>query len=97
MTAPTKGVEIKLDKPRHLRYPLGVLREMDEQADLAKVIWLGLKHEDSELTEEAVGEMVDMAMLPELADPIKKATGGMIALDRMLGIQNGTGDDAGNE
>lgn len=80
----SRGVKITLDRERRLRYPLGVLNDLQGDADLAKILYAGLKHEDPELTVEKVGELVDLEMLPELAEPLKKATGGMIDLSRLL-------------
>lgn len=77
--APTRGVPVDLDRTRHLRYPLGVLHGIEEFGlkDLPKMLYLGLKHEDEEITEEALGEMVDLEMLPDLAEPLRKATAGL--------------------
>ncbi|HSH45231.1 MAG TPA: hypothetical protein VK966_05220 [Longimicrobiales bacterium] len=85
MPAPTRGVAITLDRERHLRFPLGVLRDIQgDDADMVTILHTGLKHEDPELTVEQVGEMIDLEMLPELTEPLKKATGGMIDLGRLL-------------
>lgn len=86
MSAPTRGIPIELDRKRHLRFPLGVLKDIaDTDADVLTMIWLGLKHEDPELTIEQVGEIVDLEMLPTLTDALKKASGGMLDLTGMVG------------
>lgn len=96
MPSPTKGVAVELDKERHLRYPLGTLREVSADADLVTVLYLGLKHEDGDLTPEQVGEMIDLEMLPELAEPLRKATGNLIDIDRMF-YRNGVEPEGGAE
>lgn len=93
---PTKGVPITLDRQRHLRFPLGTLRNMDESSDVVSVLYLGLKHEDPELTEEQVGGLVDLEMMPTLVEPLRQATGGLINLKVMFGL-NGSGPEGGTE
>lgn len=88
---PTRGVKVVLDRERHLRYPLSALREIDGNASLDFLLWLGLRHEDADLTQEQVADFVDLAMLPSLRDPLKQASGGQIDLGK-LGI-----DDEGEE
>lgn len=92
MPAPSKGVPVTLDRVRHLRYPLGVLRGITVDTDLAEVLYLGLKHEDDELTAEQVGEMIDLEMMPSLADPLRKATGGLVNVRVMFSL-NGDGPE----
>lgn len=67
-------VDIKLDKPRKLRYTLNALAEIEDKlgiplSKIAEVemsmknvrvmLWAGLIHEDEELTEKYVGNLVD--------------------------------------
>lgn len=94
---PTKGVEVSLDKKRHLRYPLATLRAITDDADLITILHLGLKWEDENLTEEEVGEIVDLEMLHELADPLKKATGGLVDVNALLGIAADEASEGGAE
>lgn len=74
-----------LDRERRLRYPLAVLRDLEGEADLARMLYAGLKHEDPDLTVEQVAEMVDLEMLEDLTEPLKRATGGMVDLSSVLG------------
>ncbi|MFW6202560.1 MAG: hypothetical protein ACOC8B_08275 [Gemmatimonadota bacterium] len=83
MTA-TRGVPVTLDKERRLRFPIGVMRDL-EDADLATILHAGLVHEDPDLTVEQVGQMIDLEMLPELAEPVKRATSGMVDIAHILG------------
>lgn len=97
MPSPTKGVPVELDRKRHLRYPLGSLRQMsDGDVDLVAMLHLGLKHEDEELSVEQVGEMIDLEDLPKLAEPMRKATGGLVDIDKLFGL-NGAGPEGGAE
>jgi hypothetical protein len=95
MTAPTRGIPITLDKERRLRYTLKTMREIETKRenkeitltgvkDMAHLLWLGLRHEDPDLTEDAVAEMVDGENLPEV----------QVALERAFGNRgtNGTGE-----
>lgn len=86
---PQKGVPVTLDKERHLRYPLAVLKEIQDAGGglemFSRFLYLGLKHEDPDLTEAEIEEMIDLAMIPELAGPLKKATGGLIDMDSLMG------------
>lgn len=82
-------VEVKLDKPRHFRYDFNALVELEEHtgvdllagagwqptkfADIRWFVWLGLKHEDAELTEEQVGAMLGMDNLTEVTDAMNRA------------------------
>lgn len=95
MTSPTRGVPVQMDRERHIRFPLAVLRDFDEDADLGTVLYLGLKHEDPDLTPEQVGEIVDLEMLPELGEPLRKASGGLIQLDKYLGALTDEEEEAG--
>lgn len=93
MPSPSKGVPVTLDRVRHLRYPLGVLRGITVDTDLAEVLYLGLKHEDEELTAEQVGEMIDLEMMPSLADPLKRATGGLVNVKLMFSLNGAEPED----
>lgn len=85
---PTRGVPVQLDRERHLRFTLRTIREirtefgMDALTEgvsmeaIAKLLWYGLKHEDPDLTVEAVEELVDMQNLTELIQAVTAATGG---------------------
>lgn len=83
-------VEIQLDKKRRLRYTMNALAEIEDQlgvplAELQNVkmtiknirviLWAGLIHEDSELTQEQVGEMVDLNNIEEVQQKIAEAFG----------------------
>lgn len=83
---PTRGVPITLDRPRRVRYPLGILRKMQDEMGAAfmgamqvekitKILWYGLIHEDPNLTEEQVDNMVDLENLSEVTAAVAKATG----------------------
>lgn len=88
---PIRGVPIELDRTRYLRYSLGTLREIRaefgaealakgiEDDAVAKFLWYGLRHEDAELTVEAVEEMVDLQNLPMVLDAVSEATGNKAA------------------
>jgi hypothetical protein len=94
MPSPTKGVPVELDRTRHLRFPLGVLRGIEADTQLATVMYLGLKHEDPELTVEQVGEMIDLEMMPGLVEPLKIATGGLVDAGVLFGFANTNGAQA---
>ena len=96
MPSASKGVPVELDKKRHLRFPLGVLRDFDEGVDLVQALYLGLKHEDEELTPEKVGEIVDLETLPKLAEPLRKATGNLVDID-VIFARNGVEPEGGAE
>ncbi len=92
---PTRGVEVELDRKRYLRYPLSVLKSLqDEGADksLGQILLLGLKKDDPNLTIEQVEDMIDLENLDKLFDPVKKATGGLINLANVF---KGMGAQAG--
>jgi hypothetical protein len=96
MPSPTKGVPVELDRTRRLRYPLGVLHGITNDTPLDKVLWLGLKHEDAELTVEQVGDMIDLEMMPALAEPLRKATGGLVKVNILFSM-NGVEPEGGAE
>ena len=85
---PTRGIEIKLDRLRHLRFTLGTLRRIREEIGtealeagvseekLAKVLWYGLKEDDPTLKPEDVEDLIDLQDLPELVEALKRAMGG---------------------
>lgn len=84
---PTRGVVVELDKARHLRYSLRTRREMLEEfggeeefqrrinQEIGKVLWYGLRHEDPDLTLDAIEEMVDMENAPYVLELMLKAMG----------------------
>lgn len=81
---PTRGVPVMLDRERRLRFPLSAVKEMDEGTSLDRLLWLGLRHEDPDLTQEQVADMIDMEMLLDLRDPLKKATAGRFDLEKIF-------------
>ena len=81
-------VEINLDKPRRLRYTINALVALEEKLgkpisaiDRTKIgikefrllLWAGLIHEDPNLTEEKVGELMDEADINYIAEKINEA------------------------
>lgn len=84
---PTRGVPVKLDRVRYLRYPLGLLEEIKREIGddsfeqgfsgmkLVKMLWYGLRGDDPELTQEQVGDLVDLENLVEVTAALQKATG----------------------
>lgn len=83
--SPTRGHAVTLDKERRLRFPLSALKQIEDDSSLGRILYLGLKHEDEDLTQEYVEEMVSLDMLDDLKAPLKAATGGLIDLDRLFG------------
>ena len=84
---PTRGVAIELDRTRYLRYPLSVLRKIQEDGNdrsIGQMLLMGLQKDDPELTLELVEDLVDLENLPALFEPMKKATGGIIDLSRIF-------------
>lgn len=84
MSAPTRGVPVELDRKRHFRYSLATMRQLEEKfgglsfegiGETIHAIYLGLKHEDDELTEEQVAEMIDGQNLGEVTRAMAKALG----------------------
>lgn len=69
------GVLIELDRPRHLRYDLSALADLEEKLGVDSIqqffdqplnfrairtmVWAGLVHEDDTLTESQVGRWID--------------------------------------
>lgn len=86
MPNPTKGIPVDLDKERHLRYSLGAMKDIEDKfgsldqvsgvGDTIYVIWRGLVHEDEDLTEDDVAEMVDGENLGDVMDAVARAFGG---------------------
>ena len=86
MPSPTRGVPVTIDRERHFRYSLATLRKIEEElggldkiegvGNITHVLWLGLKHEDEELTEEQLAELVDAEMLPDVIVAMRAAMGG---------------------
>jgi len=87
---PTRGIPVQLDRERHLRFTLRTLREIREEFGasvlasgfameaIAKLLWYGLKHEDPDLSVEAVEDLVDMENLTTVIEAVTAATGGRI-------------------
>lgn len=79
---PTRGVAVQLDRERHLRFPLATVQDLaDGSFAFDRILWLGLRWEDPDLTQEQVAQLVDLEMIPALRGPLKQATGGLIDLD----------------
>jgi hypothetical protein len=84
-------VDINLDKPRHLRYDLNALAEIEDKLGISidqlaggfcfgmkairTVLWAGLIHEDEELTEKEVGAMIDMENIEDVTSSIMDSLG----------------------
>jgi DNA mismatch repair protein MutH len=81
-------VKIELDKVRHLRYTMNALAEIEDQLgvplsemkdvkmtikNVRVILWAGLIHEDAELTQEEVGNMVDLGNFEEVQQKIAEA------------------------
>jgi len=81
-------VDIELDKARKLRYNLNALAELEDKlgtslSDLDEdkmgvkqirtFLWAGLIHEDPEITEQEVGEMVDFENMEYINEKITEA------------------------
>lgn len=84
--APTRGVPVTLDKVRHIRYSFATIRKIREEfgdaalgkmgeGQLAKILLYGLQHEDPELTEQALEDLIDMQNLKEVVQAMSKAMG----------------------
>ena len=84
--APTRGVAIELDRTRYLRYPLHVLKQLQQEPDrsLGIILHMGLVADDPALTVEQVEDMIDLENLSTLFAPVKRATGGLIDLSRLF-------------
>lgn len=81
---PTKGHAVTLDRERHLRYSIRALKEIQEDQSLGNVLLVGLRHEDPDLTLEAVEDMVTLDMIDDIKGPLKAATGGLVDLGHLF-------------
>ena len=84
-----KGVEITLDKKRHLLFGLNALCDLEDEfgnvnaafkqissgsmKGIRKLLHIGLVHEDEELTEKKVGNLVTIADIAEVSQKITMA------------------------
>lgn len=83
-------VEVELDKTRTLRYTMNALAEIEDQLgvplsemenismtmkNIRVILFCGLMHEDKELTQEDVGEMVDLQNMEEVQKKVAEAFG----------------------
>lgn len=84
-------IAIELDKERHLKYTLysfslmeerygdiNVALEAMEKGSIKAIIfmlWIGLIHEDKELTEQSVGEIIDITDMEDIAQKMSEAMG----------------------
>lgn len=81
-------VEVELDKVRNIRFTLNSLAEIEDKlgVPLSKLkdvemgvktvrtmLWAGLIHEDEELTERQVGNMVDFSNLEYVQTKVSEA------------------------
>lgn len=96
--APVK-VDIGDGQERHLRYTLNAFALLEEKYGtmdkamealesgsiiaIRYILWAGLVHEDSELTELYVGDQIDLADLERLADKMNKAMMGDLPQDKV--------------
>jgi hypothetical protein len=85
-------VKIMLDKERTIKFTLNTLIEVEDAlghplAELGDKISIramrtlltaGLRHEDKELTEEYVGELITMDNMKEVQEALAKAMGGSV-------------------
>ena len=86
------AVTIDLDKERHLKYTLNAFAEMEDRygsvdaaLEVVKnnnmraiifIIWCGLTHEDEDLTEKQVGNMIEIDQLQDIVGKLNEAIGG---------------------
>jgi hypothetical protein len=83
-----KEVKITLDKERTLRFTLNALAEIEDKLGIPLqkmgevelgvkairvMVWAGLLHEDEEITERAVGNMIDFGNLEEVQKAVAEA------------------------
>jgi hypothetical protein len=81
-------VKVNLDKERNLRYTMNALAEIEDQlgvplSEMAElkmtiknvrvILWAGLIHEDEELTQREVGNMVDLENMQEVQEKVAEA------------------------
>lgn len=87
---PRQPVTITLDRPRTLRFSIAAVRRIltekgpeylagetggDDLERLSYLAFQGLIHEDPELTQEQVEEMVDFSQVEELTTAVLRALG----------------------
>lgn len=89
MTNKQRGfVKVTLDKERNLRYTMNALAEIEDQLgvplaelqtvqmtmkNIRVILWAGLIHEDKELTQEDVGDFVDLENMQEVQERVAEA------------------------
>lgn len=91
---PRRGRPIELEGQMHyLRYSLKTMRELREEFGpdaiekgldqnlIGKLIWYGLKHEESALTLDQVEEQVDLENLTDIMKVVAQATGSRARLE----------------
>ena len=81
-------VEIELDKTRQIRFTLNALAELEDKLGVSLTeleglnmgvkqirtfLWAGLLHEEPELSEQAVGNMVDFDNIEYINEKINEA------------------------
>lgn len=92
---PSRGVPVELDRTRYLRYPIGTLRKLFSEGEgsdefhLGRLLHAGLVGDDPELTEEQVEDMIDLEHLSELQEPLLRATGKLLDLEKMFPVMFG--------
>lgn len=84
-----KTIKVMLDKERTIRFTLNSFADLEERygsidvamntlqdgsiKGLRTLLWAGLIHEDEQLTERQVGNMIDMSSLTELTVHVTEA------------------------
>lgn len=83
-----KVVALTLDKPRTLRFTLNSLAEIEDRLgvpltkmaevelgikSIRTMLWAGLIHEDKQVTEEEVGDLVDFENLEYVQEKVAEA------------------------
>jgi len=87
----TKAPTIMLDKERHIVFDLNAFADLEEEYEsidkafeallggsvkaIRKLLHIGLRHEDEELTEREVGKIFTLDRTAEISDLIMKAMG----------------------
>lgn len=87
-----KSIELNLDKVRHLKYTLNSFAEMEEKygsvdqalamvsenkiSAIRFMLWAGLMHEDENLTEKQVGNMIEVDSLQDICNKLVTALDG---------------------
>lgn len=74
-------ITVKLDRERELRYSLNAMIQLEEKGDeklspmlqFRRMLWAGLIHEDPDLSEEQVGDMLDMRDVPAIEAAMSRA------------------------